>query len=54
MELTWMGHRATVSSLAANEYKHRLRAQGLEILFTETLFRYAHRPKHAPGERGHG
>ncbi|WP_046262338.1 class I SAM-dependent methyltransferase [Streptomyces sp. WM6386] len=58
--LTWMGHRVTVSSLTAEEYKRRLRAQGLEILFTETstfrpsgshptpehhFFCYAHRPQ---------
>lgn len=51
-----MGHRVTVSSLTADEYKRRLRAQGLEILFTETSTsrRYAHRPKNAPGDRSRG
>lgn len=62
VDLTWMGHRVTVSSLTPDEYERRLEAQGLEILYTETstfspsgphptperhFFCYAHRPKAA-------
>lgn len=36
IDMTWMGHHVTVSSLTADDYVHRLGTHGLDVLFTDT------------------